>query len=150
MSNVSGASGSAAAAAAAANAAANTAAAASTSKTAADKDTFLKLMVAQLKYQDPMKPADGAEFLAQTAQFTMVEKIEELANQMTVMATSERQGSASGMIGRWIEGTDSAGTAVEGNVTGVRLENTGPVLMVGDREVALTSVKEVHLTKPES
>ena len=35
-----------------------------------DKDMFLKLMVTQLKYQDPLNPADPDEFLAQTAQFT--------------------------------------------------------------------------------
>ena len=114
------------------------------------KDQFLKLFVAQLKYQDPMKPADGAEFLAQTAQFTMVEKVNELSEQMTAMAASERQASAGNMIGRWIEGTDPAGNAIEGNVTGIRLESGGPVLMVGDKEVPLTAVKEVHLTKPQS
>ena len=32
-----------------------------------DKDTFLKLLVAQLKYQDPSNPADSTQFLAQTA-----------------------------------------------------------------------------------
>jgi flagellar basal-body rod modification protein FlgD len=37
------------------------------------KDAFLQLLVAQLKYQDPSTPADSREFLAQTAQFTMVE-----------------------------------------------------------------------------
>ena len=50
----------------------------SKSKTEVDKDMFLKLLVAQLKYQDPTKPADTTQFLAQTAQFTVVEKLSEL------------------------------------------------------------------------
>ena len=39
-----------------------------------DKDTFLKLLVAQLKNQNPLDPADGAEFVAQLASFTQLEK----------------------------------------------------------------------------
>ena len=45
------------------------------SKSVGDQDTFLKLLVAQLKYQDPSNPADSTQFLAQTAQFTQVEKL---------------------------------------------------------------------------
>jgi flagellar basal-body rod modification protein FlgD len=39
------------------------------------KDTFLKLLVAQLRFQNPMSPADPGDFLAQSAQFTMVERL---------------------------------------------------------------------------
>ena len=46
-----------------------------------DKEMFLNLMVAQLRYQDPMNPADSGEFLAQTAQFTALEKMQDVADQ---------------------------------------------------------------------
>ncbi len=38
------------------------------------KDMFLQLLVAQLRNQDPLKPADGVQFLTQLAQFTQVEQ----------------------------------------------------------------------------
>jgi hypothetical protein len=47
-----------------------------------DQDAFLKLMVAQLRYQNPMSPADPQAFLAQTAQFTTVEKLTQLTQQL--------------------------------------------------------------------
>jgi flagellar basal-body rod modification protein FlgD len=41
----------------------------------ADKEAFLQLLVAQLKNQDPLNPADGVEFLAQLAQFSALEQL---------------------------------------------------------------------------
>jgi flagellar basal-body rod modification protein FlgD len=114
-----------------------------------DSQMFLKLLVAQLKYQDPMNPADSTQFMAQTAQFTMVEKINELAKSMTEMLASERQASAGNMIGRYITGTTADGTEVSGTVTKARLESGGPVLTVGDTEVALSAVKEVRQQAPK-
>lgn len=43
-------------------------------KLGADKSTFLKLLVAQLKYQNPLNPADGIQFVTQLAQFTSLEQ----------------------------------------------------------------------------
>lgn len=40
----------------------------------ANQDVFMKLLVAQLKYQNPMNPADGVEFMTQLTQFTQLEQ----------------------------------------------------------------------------
>jgi flagellar basal-body rod modification protein FlgD len=129
------------------SAASKTAGATSTS---ADKDMFLKLMVAQLKYQDPMNPADGTQFLAQTAQFTTVEKLESLATSMSDMLASNRQASAGSMIGRYVQGADQAGNEIKGTVTGIKTNGGSPILVVGNMEVPLTAVKEVYQTKPST
>jgi flagellar hook assembly protein FlgD len=49
-------------------------AAASSNSSAVTKDMFLKLLVAQIKNQDPLNPSDGAQFVAQLAQFTQLEQ----------------------------------------------------------------------------
>jgi len=48
--------------------------AATASSRAVSKDMFLQLLVAQLKNQDPLKPQDGSEFVAQLAQFSNLEQ----------------------------------------------------------------------------
>jgi flagellar basal-body rod modification protein FlgD len=71
-----------------------------TSSNQLNENTFLTLLVAQLKYQDPMNPADSTQFLTQTAQFTEVETLQKMeAEQATAQAASQVL-SASSMIGR--------------------------------------------------
>jgi flagellar basal-body rod modification protein FlgD len=96
-----------------------------------------------MKYQNPMSPTDGTEFLAQTAQFSMVEKIEELAKHSNELLSAQQSATATGMLGRSIVATDKDGKDITGIVTGMRITADGPVLKVGDTEVAYGSVKEV-------
>jgi flagellar basal-body rod modification protein FlgD len=110
------------------------------------KDAFLKLLVAQLKYQDPLNPTEGAEFMAQTAQFTMVEKLQELSDQNTALLASQRTIAGSSLIGRTITFAGDDGVDTSGVVDGVRLTIDGPVLRVGTQDVPLGSVKEVAAT----
>lgn len=59
--------------------------ASSTSKTEVSKDLFLKLMIAQLKNQNPLNPSDGAEFLTQLSQISSVEQMVEVRQQVTAI-----------------------------------------------------------------
>ncbi len=110
------------------------------------QDTFLKLLVAQLRYQDPTNPQDGSEFLAQTAQFTSVEKLSQLADLQTQLLSAQRVFGASGMVGRTVTYPGPDGLDATGVVTAARLGADGPVLRVDDMDVPLTSVKEVRDT----
>ncbi|HEY5248084.1 MAG TPA: flagellar hook capping FlgD N-terminal domain-containing protein [Dermatophilaceae bacterium] len=105
-------------------------------------DTFLKLLVAQLKYQDPSKPADGTALLGQTAQFQMVEKLQQLSDQNTQLLSEQQATSAIALVGRTIHFTQGDQT-LSGVVGSVRLTASGPLLAVGQNDVPLTSVTEI-------
>ena len=107
------------------------------------QNDFLKLLVAQLKYQDPSKPTDGTAFITQTSQLSMVEKLEDILTAANANAVSSASVAATGLVGRTIEYTNKSGTKVTGPVSAVRLDRTGPVLVVGKDEVALGNVLQV-------
>lgn len=114
---------------------------AGTSKSVADQDTFLKLLVAQLKYQDPSNPADSTQFLAQTAQFTQVEKLGQIAD----MIKAQQLIGASALVGRTVTYQDANGVSQTGAVTTVKLNgDSEPTLMVGNTDVQLSKVTEVQ------
>ena len=109
------------------------------------KDMFLKLLVAQLKYQNPMEPVDSSQFMAQTAQFTMVEKLEAMAAQTDALVAGEQAQRAAGLLGRQVTYADAQGALQTGVVTGTRLGSDGPVLLLGKTELPLNQVREVTL-----
>ena len=111
-----------------------------------DKDTFLKLLVAQLKYQDPSNPVDSSQFMAQTAQFTQVQSINEMTK-ATETALALQQGlAASGLVGKTVQytltdGTTGSGTAISASF-GVA-SSSEPTLRVGDKDIPLSSITTV-------
>ena len=112
------------------------------------KDMFLKLLVAQMKYQDPANPASSSEFMAQTATFTQVEKLEEIAAQNASMLALQRSSSAGALVGRTVSYSDETGATKTGLVTAVRL-GTGSseaTAVVGGVAVSMGRITEVSTT----
>ena len=108
-----------------------------------DKNTFLKLLVAQLKYQDPMNPADSTQMLAQSAQFAMVEQLDNIASQSADQLSATKTLLAGGLIGAQVTMGSSSGADVSGIVTGMRLTADGPLLKVDGQELNLSQLKGV-------
>ena len=86
---------------------------------------------------------DSNEFMAQTAQFTSVEKLTTLAESQTAMLQAQNFQSASSMVGRTVTYAGKDNKDVTAVVSSARFSTDGPVLYVGDTDVPLTSVKEV-------
>ena len=95
---------------------------------------FLELMTTQLKFQDPMKPMENGDFLAQMAQFGTVSGINELNTSFSSMSTalqSNQALQASTMVGRnvLIPGNQSR-LSEEGSLrSAVDLESSAQVIV---------------------
>ncbi len=113
-------------------------------------DAFLQLLVAQLKYQNPMAPTDGAAMLQQTAQFSTVETLKEIAETNQQLMGFQQVGMALNLVGHDIDAVGLDGLPVKGTVTSVRFTSDGPFLELDNgREVPMNNVVSVSAaTRP--
>jgi flagellar basal-body rod modification protein FlgD len=118
------------------------------SKNGFDSETFLQLLVAQLKYQDPSNPTSSSEFMAQTATLAQVQSLNEIADQNTQALTLQRSLSAGALVGHTVSYTDTDGTTKTGTVTSVKISNdssTESKAVVDGVDIALGRLSEVSL-----
>ena len=104
----------------------NTVTASSTGTETLGKDDFLRLLITQLRYQDPLSPMDDKEFIAQMAQFSSLEQMQNLYK------LSELQ-QATSLLGRSVlaaKETDGLPEQVYGRVTGVRTSGDNVLLLL--------------------
>jgi flagellar basal-body rod modification protein FlgD len=107
------------------------------------KDDFLKLLVAQLKYQDPLKPSDQSQMMSQMAQFSMVEGINNLQASITSLGTTTSVSQAVALIGKELTFLQDDGTSGTGTAGSVSLVNGVVTVHVGNKDVALSDVLKV-------
>lgn len=113
------------------------------------KDDFLKLLVTQLRYQDPMQPIDDQDFIAQMAQFTALEQMQNMAAQMELFLWEQRQSNmmaqATTLLGREVKLETEDGIRT-GRVEAVRLFDGVPRLVVDGDYFDVSDVIEVVVT----
>ena len=114
-----------------------------TAKATEDHDMFLQLLVAQLRYQDPMNPTDSTQFMAQNAQFTALEKMQNVADGMSQLLSAQLSFGATNMLGKQVSYVGADGVAGSGVPTGISYLPTGPVLTIDGVDVPVTSVTAV-------
>lgn len=109
---------------------------------------FLRLMVAQLQYQDPLQPAnDTTQLLTQLSQFTMVQEIITLGNRVAQvqedLQTLKWQ-QALNLVGMEVTGQTADGALLGGVVMGVRRVDGDLRLVIGEEEIGLDQLLEVR------
>ena len=108
-----------------------------------DSEVFLKLLTAQMRFQDPLAPTDSSAMMQQTAAFTQVERLQEIASAQQQLLSTQMAAIAGDLVGRDVTAENPDGTTVEGTVDSVRYTADGPVLSVGEHEVALHAITSV-------
>ncbi|MFT4171329.1 MAG: flagellar hook capping FlgD N-terminal domain-containing protein [Rhodocyclaceae bacterium] len=92
-------------------------------------EDFLKILLTQLTYQDPLKPMDNQEFMAQMAQFTTLEQTQQLNDKLDQVLTSQALSQSIGLLGRTVDAQGNAGVTT-GTVSAIAMGDTGPSLTI--------------------
>lgn len=95
------------------------------------KDDFLKLLVGQMRNQNPMQPTGDNEWISQMTQFSVLEQITNVATQTTALTDEQRTTRTLALIGKTVTYLDDQGAAQTGAVERVALTSDGPRLTIG-------------------
>ena len=105
-----------------------------------DKEAFLQLLVAQMKYQDPLEPTSNTEYISQYAQFSQVEQMQNMSSSMDLQR-------ASSLVGKevYIKTTTSSGDTklVQGRVDYVSYENNKAYLYINEKKYSIDDLDSI-------
>lgn len=128
------------------------------------KYEFLKILAAELQYQNPVEPMNSRDFITQLAQFTVLEQTQNMAQNMEEMGENfgelaenlqaylDNQASltssllvmqSGGLIGKQVV-AEVDKSSIEGIVEAVKIRNSLPYAVVGGIEVPVSSIKEIQ------
>lgn len=108
------------------------------------KDGFLKLLVGQLRTQDPMNPSSDKDFIGTMAQFSMLEQVTNLNKSNEQMQKTLASDHATSLIGKKVTYKGDDGADVQGTVDKVSIVDGDATLTVGGKTgIAIDKVTEV-------
>lgn len=112
------------------------------SQTQLGTDSFFKILSAQLQYQDPLKSADNTEYIAQMAQFSALEELQNLSNSFQQMMLRQDLIIAGQMIGNQVA-VYSGDELIQGPVEGYIVADTGILVAINGVEYPFEKVVAV-------
>lgn len=115
--------------------------------TAANKDTnetWMKILVAQLKNPNPFADSDPTASVTQMAQFQMASQLNTVASLMEKSTAATQVQTATAALGHKVTYLDADGREQVGVAEGVRVTSDGALLKIGDKEIAMSSVRMIQ------
>lgn len=106
---------------------------------------FLKLLTVQMSNQDPLKPMDDMDFIAQMAQFSSLQEMSRMNTQFSALRDDQAWISAQQFIGKEVTFFDTAGNNQKGIVDGSTREGKDIFLRIDGAQVPISSVHQVAL-----
>jgi flagellar basal-body rod modification protein FlgD len=110
-------------------------------------DTFLKLLVAEMKYQDPSSPMSSSDMMAQTATLTQTQSLQTIADQNKQQLALQRSLTAGALVGHEVSYTATDGTTQSGTVSAVKIsatDNTSSAV-IGGEDIDVGRITQVGL-----
>lgn len=100
------------------------------------RDAFLQLLLAQLKYQDPMKPMESTEYVSQLAQLSNLEQSIKQGEKLDSILAASSLSQATSIVGRTLTSADGT---ISGQVIGARVTSDGVVADLSSGKTLLVS-----------
>lgn len=110
------------------------------------KDDFLKILLTQLKHQDPTEPMKDKDFIAQMAQFSSLEQMTNMANGFQSIGKSLTSGRAMALLGKTVDIFHN-GEWVSGTVKEVSGDDM-PQIRVNDEYYDYKDVRKIRMGGP--
>jgi flagellar basal-body rod modification protein FlgD len=104
------------------------------------QDDFLRIMLTQLRFQDPLKPVDNQQFVAQLAQFSALEINRQQSEKVDTLLTIQGADQAIGLLGKNVQAGSQISSTV-GEVTAISFASGTPLLTVKTATTTLVDVK---------
>jgi flagellar basal-body rod modification protein FlgD len=110
------------------------------------KDDFLKLLIVQLENQDPTRPVDDKEFIAQLAQFSSLEQMTEMNSTLLKLIANNKTDLSYSLLGKQVDVLDkTTGKPVSGVVTEITFSEGGPQISFNGLSYSINDVIRVTL-----
>ncbi len=110
------------------------------------KDVFLKLLVLEMQYQDPLNPLENTEMVAQLAQFSALEAATNLNEQFEILSGNVDQLnfiSGAQLLGKSVTGVDLNGEIQTGMVESIHLDGSLVVLTVNGKFMPMSGILSI-------
>lgn len=108
-----------------------------------DSEVFMKLLVTQLRNQDPSAPMDSNAMISQTTQLSMMEKMTQLSTTSTEDFSLQMRIAAANFVGKQVTYTGKDGATVTGIAKSVSFAGSVPQVSVGGVDVALDLISGI-------
>jgi len=109
------------------------------------KDEFLKILAAQFRGQNPLEPLKDTEFIAQMAQFSSLEELQNISAQLDAFQEDAIWSQYVSLLGKDIHGINEQGDFIQGMVTGVNFKEGQFRLSVDGKEQGFISLLSVGI-----
>lgn len=116
------------------------------------QNSFLQLLVTQLKNQDPSQPVNDSQWLSELANFSSLQQMQDINSTLTGQSGLTQISSLSSLIGQNVttSATDSNGNPISGVVSGAGISNGTVSLTIGSNTVPLTDVTGISSASSSS
>jgi flagellar basal-body rod modification protein FlgD len=114
------------------------------------QEDFLKLLALQFSSQDPLKPMEDTDFIAQMANFSALEIQNSMSASMASLSSSQQLAGAQSLLGKHADVLDSEGSSISGLVTSVRTDGENTMITINGQEYDFASVRRVQLSDAAS